>query len=93
MPIPLVTRILIADDHPIVRSGLRKVLDAMSDLEVVAEAEDGAQAVERADHSLHRFGCHPGVKRRSLQLGVPQQDLDDADIDAVFEPVGSKAVA
>ena len=48
MPIPLVTRILIADDFPIVRSGLRKVLDAKADLEVVAEAEDGQQAVERA---------------------------------------------
>jgi DNA-binding NarL/FixJ family response regulator len=48
MPIPLVTRILIADDHAIVRSGLRKVLDAKADLEVVAEAEDGAEAVERA---------------------------------------------
>ena len=48
MPIPLVTRILIADDFPIVRSGLRKVLDAKADLEVVAEAEDGQEAVERA---------------------------------------------
>jgi DNA-binding NarL/FixJ family response regulator len=48
MPIPLVTRILIADDFPIVRSGLKKVLDAKPDLEVVAEAEDGAQAVEKA---------------------------------------------
>ena len=48
MPIPLVTRILIADDHAIVRSGLRKVLDAKPDLEVVAEAEDGAAAVEKA---------------------------------------------
>ena len=48
MPIPLVTRILIADDYPIVRSGLRKVLDAKSDLEVVAEAQDGAEAVEMA---------------------------------------------
>ena len=48
MPIPLVTRILVADDHPIVRSGLRKVLDAQADLEVVAEAEDGMQAVEKA---------------------------------------------
>jgi DNA-binding NarL/FixJ family response regulator len=48
MPIPLVTRILVADDHPIVRSGLKKVLDAQPDLEVVAEAEDGAEAVERA---------------------------------------------
>jgi DNA-binding NarL/FixJ family response regulator len=48
MPIPLVTRILVADDHPIVRSGLKKVLDAQSDLEVVAEAEDGAEAVKKA---------------------------------------------
>jgi DNA-binding NarL/FixJ family response regulator len=48
MPIPLVTRILIADDHAIVRSGLRRVLDAKPDMEVVAEAEDGAEAVEKA---------------------------------------------
>ncbi|HEX5248795.1 MAG TPA: response regulator transcription factor [Gaiellales bacterium] len=48
MPIPLVTRILVADDHPIVRSGLRKVLDAKPDMEVVAEAEDGAEAVQLA---------------------------------------------
>jgi len=48
MTIPLVTRILIADDHAIVRSGLKKVLDAKADLEVVAEAEDGADAVEKA---------------------------------------------
>ena len=48
MPIPLVTRILVADDHPIVRSGLKKVLDAQPDLEVVAEAEDGAEAIKKA---------------------------------------------
>jgi DNA-binding NarL/FixJ family response regulator len=48
MPIPLVTRILIADDHSIVRSGLRNVLDASHDLKVVAEAADGAEAVEKA---------------------------------------------
>jgi DNA-binding NarL/FixJ family response regulator len=48
MPIPLVTRILIADDHAIVRSGLRQVLDAKPDMEVVAEAENGAEAVEKA---------------------------------------------
>jgi len=48
MSIPLVTRILIADDHPIVRSGLRRVLDAQPDLRVVSEATDGAEAVEKA---------------------------------------------
>jgi DNA-binding NarL/FixJ family response regulator len=45
---PLVTRILIADDHAIVRQGLRLVLNSEPDLEVVAEAADGAEAVERA---------------------------------------------
>jgi DNA-binding NarL/FixJ family response regulator len=48
MTIPLVTRILIADDHAIVRSGLKKMLDAKPDMEVVAEAEDGAEAVDKA---------------------------------------------
>jgi DNA-binding NarL/FixJ family response regulator len=45
---PLKSHILIADDHPIVLRGLRMVLDAQPDLEVVAEATDGGQAVERA---------------------------------------------
>jgi DNA-binding NarL/FixJ family response regulator len=45
---PLKTRILLADDHEVVRNGLRMVLDAVPDLEVVAEAADGAEAVELA---------------------------------------------
>ena len=48
MPIPLVTRILIADDFTLVREGLKKVLDAKADLEVVAGASDGAEAVDKA---------------------------------------------
>jgi DNA-binding NarL/FixJ family response regulator len=45
---PLKTRILLADDHEVVRSGMRMVLDAVPDLEVVAEAGDGAEAVKTA---------------------------------------------
>jgi DNA-binding NarL/FixJ family response regulator len=45
--IPLSTRILLADDHALVRHGLRMVLDAQPDMRVVAEVGDGAQAVER----------------------------------------------
>ncbi|GAA4516799.1 response regulator transcription factor [Actinoallomurus oryzae] len=41
-------RLLIVDDHPIVRDGLRGVFAAEPDLEVVAEASDGAEAVRRA---------------------------------------------
>lgn len=45
---PQKTRILLADDHALVRSGLRLMLDAQPDLEVVAEASDGAEAIELA---------------------------------------------
>jgi DNA-binding NarL/FixJ family response regulator len=44
----LKTRILLADDHALVRRGLRLILDAQPDLEVLAEASDGAEAVELA---------------------------------------------
>ena len=43
---PLRTRILLADDHAMVRRGLRLVLEAEPDLEVVAEATDGLEALE-----------------------------------------------
>jgi DNA-binding NarL/FixJ family response regulator len=43
-----VTRILIADDHEVVRSGLRKILETQPAWEVVAEAADGKEAVSKA---------------------------------------------
>jgi DNA-binding NarL/FixJ family response regulator len=46
--VPLKTRILLADDHTVVRDGLRMVLNSAPDLDVVAEAGDGAEAVELA---------------------------------------------
>ena len=48
MTTPLVTRVLLADDHPVVRNGLRELLNSEADFRVVAEVDDGAQAVERA---------------------------------------------
>jgi DNA-binding NarL/FixJ family response regulator len=48
MTVPLKTRILVADDHPIVLKGLRTVLNSQPDLEVVAEATDGEEAVRQA---------------------------------------------
>jgi DNA-binding NarL/FixJ family response regulator len=44
----MTARLLLADDHTLVRSGLRRILDAQPDLEVVAEASDGAEALELA---------------------------------------------
>jgi DNA-binding NarL/FixJ family response regulator len=43
-----VIRVVLADDHAVVRQGLRTFLDLQDDIEVVAEASDGNQAVEAA---------------------------------------------
>lgn len=48
MTTPLKTRILLADDHALVREGLRMVLEVQPDLKVVAEAGDGVEAVRVA---------------------------------------------
>lgn len=42
------TRILIADDHDVVRSGVRSILEAQAGWEVVGEAENGKEAVDQA---------------------------------------------
>ena len=48
---PTKTRILLADDHALVRRGLRLILDAEPDLTVVAEAANGAEAVASASEA------------------------------------------
>ncbi len=64
MTVPLKTRILLADDHTMVRRGLRLVLDREPDLEVVAEAGDGAEAVER--------GLGDDVELAVLDVSMPR---------------------
>jgi two-component system, NarL family, response regulator LiaR len=41
-------RIMIVDDHPVMREGLRAILESQSDMELVGEARDGNEAVTRA---------------------------------------------
>lgn len=62
--IPLKTRILLADDHAVVRHGLRMVLDARPDMEVVAEVGDGAEAVRR--------GLRDDVDLAVIDVTMPQ---------------------
>ena len=45
---PQQVRLVIADDHPIFRDGLRRLLEAEADLKVLGEASDGAEAVKLA---------------------------------------------
>jgi len=50
MPIAQKTRIFLADDHETVREGLKLLLNAQSDMEVVGEASDGAAALRSVGH-------------------------------------------
>jgi DNA-binding NarL/FixJ family response regulator len=55
-------RVVIADDHPVVRTGLRGMLETQTDIEVVGEAEDGKQAVSLAGR------LEPDVVLMDLQM-------------------------
>jgi len=46
----MTVRILLVDDHPIVRQGLKTLLEGRTGWEVIGEASDGAEAVEKAKH-------------------------------------------
>jgi DNA-binding NarL/FixJ family response regulator len=48
MTVPSEARVLVADDHPLVLNGLRKVLERQPDFRVVAHAADGNEAVAHA---------------------------------------------
>ena len=61
-------RVVIADDHPVVRTGLRGMLETQTDIEVVGEAENGEQAVSLASR------LEPDVVLMDLQM----PDLDGA---------------
>ena len=51
------TRLLIVDDEALVRAGLKMILESADDLEVVGEAEDGADAVDDGAASIGRTWC------------------------------------
>jgi YesN/AraC family two-component response regulator len=50
-------RVLIADDHLILRTGLRSIIEAEPDMLVAAEATDGRQAVEDTSSINRTFSC------------------------------------
>ena len=59
----MTTTVLLVDDHPVVRSGLRAVLDTGDDVTVVGEAATGEEAITLASH------LHPDVVLCDLRLG------------------------
>ena len=71
---PQPIRVMIADDHPIVRVGLRNLINQQTDMQVVAEAADGREAVQAYIH------CRPDVTLMDLRMPV----LDGLDATAVI---------
>src|SRR5262249_61353045 len=76
-------RVLLADDQPLIRSGIRALLEAEDDIEVVGEAADGQQAVALA--AEHR----PDIALVDIQmpvldgLGATRQIVADERLDSV----------
>jgi len=90
-----VIRVLIADDHGIVRSGLTMLIDRQADMQVAAEAQDGIEAVERAlaerpdvavlDVSMPRLtGLHAARQIRAHADDIQVLMLSMHDEDAYF---------
>ena len=92
------TRLMIADDHPLIRAGLRALLSAHDDLAVVGEAADGAEAVAVWDQSSPDVGLFDlrmptldgvqallRIRQRQPQAAVVilTSMVGDADIDRV----------
>lgn len=55
--VPSLIRVLIADDHPFFRDGLRTLLDSVPDLELAGEAATGEEAVSLAAEVQPRTWC------------------------------------
>ena len=49
--------------------------------------------IERAHHGADELGRHAGVAGGGVELGMPEQHLDDAHVDILLEQVGREAVA
>ena len=78
----MTVRVLIVDDHPIVREGLRTVLSAEPDIDVVGEAATGDEAVRQA------VALRPDVALMDLRL----PGLDGVDATARIVAAGAAAV-
>jgi DNA-binding NarL/FixJ family response regulator len=71
------TRVVVADDHPMVRTAIRKLLEKATDIAVIGEADDGAEALRLAEDlapdvlllDMEMPGLHGVEVARQLQAG------------------------
>ena len=79
------TRVLLADDHRIIREGLRALLQKQSDMEVVEEAQDGITAVRLAEK------LHPDIV--IMDIGMPDLNGIEATRQIITRVKGVKVIA
>lgn len=77
-------RVVVADDHPIVRSGIVALLDAAEDIEVVGQASDGLEAVKMA------LEIEPDLVLMDLRM--PGLDGDEATARIVAERANIRVI-
>lgn len=73
-------KVLIVDDHPVIRDGLRSILEAEEDMEVVGQAVDGREAVEAV------VRCSPDVVLMDIRMPVMNGIEATAEITAGEAP-------
>src|SRR5438093_13694932 len=61
-------RVFVADDHAVLRAGLRRLINGQPDMEVVGEAGDGEEAVEKVEALV----AHRAVDVVVLDIGMPR---------------------
>ncbi len=74
-------RVLIADDHPLMRKGLADILDGIADIEVVGAAEDGAAAIALAH----------AVKPDIVLMDISMPGMDGIEATEKLVEMGSEA--
>lgn len=79
------TRILLADDHKIIRDGLRALLEKQPDMEVVGEAQDGLTTIKLAKKLLPNIVI--------MDIGMPDMNGIDATRQIFSETQGIKVIA
>ena len=72
---PVMLRVVLVDDHPVVRAGLRAVLESGGGITVEAEAEDSAQALNAVDRLVGR-GEGPDVVVMDIELGAGPSGIE-----------------
>ena len=76
-------RILIADDHAIVRDGVRQLLTAQADMDIIGEADTGAEALRQTNRKFRdRFGA---MERRLAEKGKSTTQATLEEMDALWD--------